>query len=55
MFAPCHFERAVSCHHLLMSNDGKDAARRWYKARQHELRKLLWDWDPLGVFGCFRR
>ena len=26
--------------------------RRWYKARQRELRELLWQWDPLGLMGA---
>jgi hypothetical protein len=26
--------------------------RRWYKARQRELRDLLWEWDPLGLMGA---
>ena len=29
----------------------EDAKRRWYKARALELRRLIWDWDPLGLMG----
>jgi hypothetical protein len=39
------------CHAALVSNPAKESARRWYKARQSELRDLLWEWDPLGLMG----
>ena len=29
----------------------EDAKRRWYKAREVELRALIWEWDPLGLMG----
>jgi hypothetical protein len=33
------------------SADQHASARRWYKARQRELRDLIWTWDPLGLVG----
>jgi hypothetical protein len=34
-----------------MSGAANEGARRWYKARQAELREFIWEWDPLGLLG----
>jgi hypothetical protein len=34
-----------------MDSGQKKATRGWYKARQRELRQIMWEWDPLGILG----
>ena len=34
-----------------MDSERKSTTRRWYKARQRELRAVMWEWDPLGIMG----
>jgi hypothetical protein len=30
----------------------KAGVRRWWKARELELRALMWEWDPVGLVGA---
>jgi hypothetical protein len=41
----------AACESSGMDSDGKKATRGWYKARQRELREIMWEWDPLGIMG----
>ncbi len=34
-----------------MDSERNKATKRWYEARQHELREIVWEWDPLGILG----